>query len=863
MILLDTGNRYWLAYSFLQGRKPGHTNAIYTMTIRGIEMNPLKLLGEGLRRLFIYFAVLRPCFLIAFVIVYLPLTAAADWVPGNSMLANLFVDYDFMKTFWFAFALSGSVWALMLITCLILDFARDRQDQQDVKRPWLPNPPQENRWVTIPIRKKIVFWLFTSLGAPAGIIVVLKATSASLFEGFLPRLNAFAGLIVGGLVSYLLMNLVAAFVHLADNDKAENDKYALPWRPIDWIANRLKRFGVARAIMASLGRWVGQFAKATRRGFSAGLVHVTPGEIFEDGTQLLKPNHFYAVISAVSLIFMYGFIYWWFKPTGPIRWPLEEVPPAGFIFALLLPLIWIISALWAWLGRYRLAFYLAICISFVLALVASRFGNPVHTYDVVAVEASKRFQPQNILQPLVQRGQKNLIIVAASGGGILAAGWTAQVLTKLHSAYPDFGKELRLISAVSGGSVGAAHYVNSVSEILRLTGDSQRAALQEVAEDAMRSSLASTSYGLAFPDFKRAIFPFIVDEEFDRARLLEMDWRRIANCRRQTAKTPGVQSNFRQFCRNIPEGEREKVVWFSEWLEDIQRGDKPAVVFNATVMETGERIAITPLSTLHSDWAGGMEYPLRRDNAQTLSEFLSVKRDSEPRVDPSKADKGDKEQKKNPTCPQYTNGYDIDVWTAARLSATFSYVSPAASAACLDYKNKSRSSSGENSPGQLHLIDGGYHDNYGVASALDWLSATLEAYRKESKEDLPVSRIALVEIRAKPDIPADTAQNEWSSTWLGPFWGLFNSWGYVQISSNDTAVNRRIADFKNRLGTSAEGVQFDSFVFISDRTGPLSWHLSEEQKANLRSSWNTDENQKVLTKLLEFLRQNRRPGSTF
>ena len=382
----------------------------------------------------------------------------------------------------------------------------------------------------------------------------------------------------------------------------------------------------------------------------------------------------------------------------------------------------------------------------------------------------------------------------------------------------------------------------------------------------MRSSLASTSYGLAFPDFRRVIFPFFVDEEFDRARLLEKDWRRIANCRRQMAmaKKPGAQANIGEFCQNTPEAEREKAVWFSQWLEDMQRGEKPAVIFNATVMETGERIAITPLSTLHSDWAGGMEYPLRRDNAQTLSEFLSAKRDSGAQADPSKAKNGDKAEEKKPTCPQYTNGYDIDVWTAARLSATFSYVSPAARAACLDYKNKSRGSSTENSPGRLHLIDGGYHDNYGVASALDWLSAALELYLKQGKE-LPVSRIALVEIRAKPDIPADTAQNEWSSTWLGPFWGLFNSWGYVQISSNDTAVNRRIADFKNRLSTYAEGVQFDSFVFISDLTGPgdveveaaatpLSWHLSEEQKVSLRASWNTDANQKVLKKLLEFLR---------
>lgn len=159
-------------------------------------MNQLKLLGGGLRHLFIYFAVLRPCFFIAFIIVYLPLTAAADWVPGNSMLANLFVDYGFVKAFWFAFALSGSVWALMLNTCLILDFARDRQDQQGVERPWLPNPPKKNRWVTIPIKKQTVFWLFTSLGLPAGIIVVLRA-SASLFQDFLPRLSALAGLIVG------------------------------------------------------------------------------------------------------------------------------------------------------------------------------------------------------------------------------------------------------------------------------------------------------------------------------------------------------------------------------------------------------------------------------------------------------------------------------------------------------------------------------------------------------------------------------------------------------------------------------------------------------------------------------------------
>jgi hypothetical protein len=828
------------------------------------------------RRQFIYLAVLRPSFFIAFIIIYLPLTAAADWVYGNSMLGNLFVDYDIKKAFWFGFALWGAVWALMLTTCLTLDFARDRQYRQPLKLPWIPNPPQ--RWVTIPIRKKIVFWSFTALGLPAGIIVVWKATSAWC---------ALAGLLIGGLVSYILMNLVAAFV-LAEND----DYQVLPWRHVDWIANRLRGFGAER-VADWVGRWGCWLAKYTRLGFSV-LAHFVraPGEIFEDRSRLLKPDHFFATVSAVSLIYMYGFIYWLFKPNGLIHWiewgteklPLalrgftersifavlprgiEELPPAGFIFALLLPLIWIISALWAWLGRYRFAFYLVVVVSLALSCTATRIGNPFHTYDVVAITDRKPLEPHSILQSQEGeqsqdgKGRKNLIIVAASGGGILAAGWTAQVLTQLHIQYPDFAKELRLISGVSGGSVGAAHYVNSASEIRNLDGKIQQA-LNEVVEDAMTSSLASTSYGVAFPDFRRAIFPFWLDEEFDRARLLEKDWRRIGNCRKLARNKPGVQSEseFREFCRNTPEAEREKLVWFSDWLGDIQRGDKPAVIFNTTVMETGERIAITPLSTLQSDWAGRMRYPPRRKNARTLSEFLSAAGDNEAPTDPNKAggdlkappdpSKADKGQKKERTCSQDRNGYDIDVWTAARLSATFSYVSPAARAACFD-KEKSRSSPAENSPGQLHLIDGGYHDNYGVASALDWLSAALEAQGKP----LPFSRIALVEIRAKPDIPAETAQNEWSSTWLGPFWGLFNSWGYAQMSSNDTAVNQLIAGFKKRLASASKGVEFESFVFVPKDSGPLSWHLSEEQKEEIRLAWKSEENQKVLTQLLEFLK---------
>jgi hypothetical protein len=786
------------------------------------------------------------------------------------MLANLFVEYNFWKAFWFAFALSGSVWALMLTTCLLLDFARDRQQSERHTKPtWLPDPGEQNRWVTIPIRRKSVFWWFTLLGAPAAAIVVLRATNYPFvsWEGS-ARLWALAGLLLGWLLSYLLMHIVAAFV------RTENQEYqVLPWRPGAFIPKYLRRFSYTSAIVDRLARFLARFARFMRWLLSKLFALVAPDEIVEvspDGTRLLKRDHFFAAVSALSVILTYTIIYWFFKPIGTVdslldqllpEWmrALENLPPAGFIYALLFPLIWIVAALWAWLGRYRLALYFAVIFSAAVYWLTSVswlpafLGNPVHTYDVVAMENASPLEPQAILAPVGDGQQrKNLIIVAASGGGILAAGWTAHVLTQLHAAYPEFGRELRLISSVSGGSVGAAHYVNSVSEISRLSNAQLRdAALQGIAEDAMTSSLSSTAYGVAFPDFKRAIFPFIVDEEFDRARLLEADWRTIANCRKHATRPIGAQLDFREFCRKVPEEEQKKPVWFSRWRKDIEAGNKPAVIFNATVMETGQRVAITPLATLQSGWAGSMLNPPRHNQAQTLSEFLSAKGQTATQADPAKADG---EQTKKPTCadPQYQNGYDIDVWTAARLSASFSYVSPAARAACTNYGKKTRISSEEKSPGRLHLIDGGYHDNYGVASALDWLSAAVKAY---GKNPLPVSRIALVEIRAQPDIPREAAQNEWSSAWLGPFWGLFNSWGYAQMSSNDTSVNQLIARFKNDLETSKKGVEFDSFVFVPESPGPLSWHLSEDQKEKLRNSWKSGNNPEVRDKLIEFLKR--------
>ena len=65
-----------------------------------------------------------------------------------------------------------------------------------------------------------------------------------------------------------------------------------------------------------------------------------------------------------------------------------------------------------------------------------------------------------------------MIVVAANGGGIQASAWTARVLTGLEEACQpdqldcdqDFGKSIRLISSVSGGSVGTMYFMNEYEE---------------------------------------------------------------------------------------------------------------------------------------------------------------------------------------------------------------------------------------------------------------------------------------------------------------------------------------------------------------------------------------------------------------
>ena len=757
------------------------------------------------------FAVQRPFYVLAAIIFYLPLTALEKIFgiepPGHLMFGNLFVDFRFCDGFWFSFALFGAVWAIMLTACLNLDGERDLPDR------WIFNLDKNLRRATIPMNQVSTFIVFTLLALPGIIVVTIFAED---------RIRTVTGLVLGFAVAYLAMDFVAFLVGCS----RENFR-ALPWGPLRlWRLLGVHKLNFLPRLVSVIASWVARKLRLRAHFFK------------DCDRKSLKDDYFFAVFSFLCLFLLYWFLYRIMKPDS---WThlvnIERLPPVAFILALLLPLIWIIGALWFHFRRYRIVLIaFAVYGIFVYGageksqFVQKHFGGPAHTFDVFQT-SDDPLSASDVLAPLEKAARPTLIIVAASGGGILAAGWASKVLAELHNAYPSFREELRLISGVSGGSVGAAHYVNAHPDG---KAPLPKEILKDIVDSSMKTSLSITAYGFAFPDFRRAVFPIWTDEDFDRGWLAEGDWRRTSRELKNRYKAYYSERETKAADSGIHPSAvpGEPPMLLSNWRNAIHQGSKPAVIFNATVMETGRRILFTPISSLQLKWTGwdGANKtldPERYNSPLTYSEFIGAR-----------------------------DKWSVDVWTGARLSATFSYVSPAARANFATLKNGrvKRRIPAANSPALQHIIDGGYHDNSGVASALDWLAAAIE---NKKVDDLPFDRVALVEIRAKPFELTGEPSSEWEASWLGPLRGILNSWDFAQTSSYDTAVNRMIQSFKSYIKTKNRLMEFQSFVFIPivpEERGPLSWHLSKRQKDFVCRAWLAQRNKKVLQAFLGYVK---------
>lgn len=478
------------------------------------------------------------------------------------------------------------------------------------------------------------------------------------------------------------------------------------------------------------------FVGKSVRLMAAGLVR-HPGlhdGFLDAGTNRFRPGHLLAWTAFLQTAGLYAAI--GLSKYARLGEP-TYVSTLACLLLMLLVLCWLSAGLAFFFDRYRVPVLIPLL---TLPLATAWLPTADHVFHTSSGPTGYSPTPGYLLNQRTDPA----IVIAANGGGIQAAAWTARVLAGLDLALrPEFGdgyaSAIRLISAVSGGGVGAMHFVDKFRDG-RLAANARSA----VVEQSDQSSLDEVAWGTAYPDLLRAFVPLPFRwATLDRGQALEWAWAGHDPLTRDTLAT---------------------------WRDDVWLGRRPAMLFNATLVDTGERLLMGTTRVGWSEHAG-------------LQNFE------------------DQHQR------------DIGITTAARLSASFTYVSPAA-----------RTDGAE--PG-YHIVDGGYSDNFGMATAMAWIHQGLE-------ESGLVRHLLLLQIRGAPS-PARAAPS-------GHHGWLYQAWAPLQtlLAVRETA---QIAHNDDQLALlrgywCQRGVRIDTatFEFSGDGT-PLSWHLTGRERRRLDDEW--------------------------
>ena len=367
-----------------------------------------------------------------------------------------------------------------------------------------------------------------------------------------------------------------------------------------------------------------------------------------------------------------------------------------------------------------------------------------------------------------------LTIVCASGGGIEASAWTARVLTGLEKEFPQsFANSIGLISSVSGGSVGAMYYLD------RRYRPNSALGPDDVVAEAEVPSLSAALWGLIGPDTFRFVtysLPLRYSK-IDRGWALEQVWRGAAAS--LNPQEPAIDEKF------------------SDWRNALRQGKLPAVVFNATNVYTGYPVLI-----------GTAEIPKHVANTTTSAPENVIQI-------------GDGEG-------QYGNA-DIAAATAARLSASFPYVTPVSTGFCTDGRQCPEAPSAK-----TYLCDGGYYDNFGVWSAVNWLQAVLNDQERRKR----FKKIVILEIWSAPfDKPENLPQvNQLSA----PASALLSVRTASQLARNQAEIGLLQNQYPDLI---------EHIIFEVPESGPLSWMLSDSQKDQIKTDWTNAQKSQAMNQM--------------
>ena len=646
---------------------------------------------------------------------------------------------------------------------------------------------------------RTLLWLMAGWSLPVSTLVYSRLTDASA-GGFPHNVGAFAGVagVLGGTALFLAITFLVALANSLLIDADSTVKSLLP------IGVHIRKPSTSTE---GDEPWLWRFDHYISTWIGGpGYSTVDP----DTQRTYLRPGHWQQLVFLLFLIGAYVVIYWITRAAAhqTVYWTL---PTAFFAVLGLMFLSSVFAAASFYLDHYRIPTLLVV----VLAYAGSfAYTGRDHTFEIKTAARAKPpvtllnafGQPQQSIPRDIQE-QRTFVVVTAPGGGIHASVWTAKVLTGLHQRYgAPYADSLKLVSAVSGGSVGTLFYAANFDQ---LNSDlNKRAALaadcRAIVERAGGSGLESVGWGLTFPDLM-GLIPFVGSPD-DRGGVLDRSWRERLLLAPQAGAPP---------------------LMLSSWTQRVQQGRFPIVVFNATDVNSGRRVLFAPVVAGPRDSLAGV--------AEAPYEFAAQRPDK-----------------------QYD---DIDLVTAARLSATFPYVTPTARPAT--------------PTGIGYVADGGYIDNEGILTVVDWISRLVTEIEERPYQERPFDRVLVLRIRHIKPAKAvaetrDSAGNGFLFAVAGP--------AKAMLTVRNTSQQERgqvEADLITRVAATTEesrqskqreieafaaqiGVDWQPTLSVSDAeapapimvemvfldyTGdegvdaPLSWKLTPKQFASYDAAW--------------------------
>jgi hypothetical protein len=171
----------------------------------------------------------------------------------------------------------------------------------------------------------------------------------------------------------------------------------------------------------------------------------------------------------------------------------------------------------------------------------------------------------------------------------------------------------------------------------------------------------------------------------------------------------------------------------------------------------------------------------------------------------------------------------MNISTAARLSSSFPFVTPTARSNIQDCPPLR---GGDTTGYCLHIADGGYHDNYGVASLAEWLNEAL------SDKDNKIKNILIIQIRSS--YISQESETKSSGDILlqnySPAITLLNIRTAAQLANAETIVNL-LRDKWNNKKDGQYNLQTAIFEYQVSEPPPLSWHMTRKDKDNIHEGW--------------------------